>query len=91
MGNICDGVSCSIKLSFFKNSLKLEFLYIHSIGSLGREDPLEEGMPTHSVFSPGVSPLAEEPEGLSPWHSKESDRTEVTLHAVTHPFHHYGS
>ena len=31
---------------------------------LGREDPLEEGMATHSVFLPGDSPWTEEPGGL---------------------------
>ena len=32
--------------------------------SLGWEDPLEEGMATHSVFLPGDSPWTEEPGGL---------------------------
>ena len=81
----------ALNYRFFKPSEIKEFLCIHSIRSPGREDPLAEGMPTHSCFSPGVPPLAEEPEGLSPWSRKESDRTEVTWHAVTHPFHHYGS
>ena len=33
-------------------------------GDLGWEDPLEEGMSTHSVFLPGASPGTEEPDGL---------------------------
>ena len=32
--------------------------------SLGEEDPLEEGMATHSRFLPGESPWTEEPGGL---------------------------
>jgi len=33
--------------------------------SLGSEDPLEEGMVTHSSFLPGESPWTEEPGGYS--------------------------
>ena len=41
------------------------------MGDLGREDPLEKGKATHSVFWPG------EFHGLySPWGRKESDTTE---------------
>ena len=42
--------------------------------SLGWEDPLEKGMATHSVCSPGE--FTEEPEGYSPWGHKELDTTE---------------
>ena len=38
------------------------------VQSLGREDPLEEGMATRS--------RTEEPAGNSPWSHKESDTTE---------------
>ena len=34
------------------------------VWTLGWEDPLEEGMATHSVFLPGESPWTEEPDGL---------------------------
>ena len=34
------------------------------VRSLGGEDPLEEGMATHSVFLPGEFPWTEEPGGL---------------------------
>ena len=44
------------------------------IWSLGGEDPLEEGMATHSPILARKSPWTEEP-------GKESDRTEVTEHA----------
>ena len=43
------------------------------ISSLGREDPLEEGMATHSMENPhGQRSLV----GYSPWGHKESDATE---------------
>ena len=34
------------------------------VGSLGREDPLEEGMATHSIFLAWRIPWTEEPGGL---------------------------
>ena len=34
------------------------------VQSLGREDPLEEEMATHSSILPGIIPCAEEPGGL---------------------------
>ena len=44
--------------------------------SLGQEDPLEEGMATHSSILPWRIPLwTEEPGGLSPWGRKELDTT----------------
>ena len=50
------------------------------VRSVGWEDPLEEGMATHSkntpVFLPGESPWTEEPGGYSPWGRNESDMTE---------------
>ena len=33
-------------------------------GSLGQEDPLEEGMATHSSILPWIIPWTEEPGGL---------------------------
>ena len=35
------------------------------VRSLGREDPLEEGMATHSSILPGESPWTGEPDGLN--------------------------
>ena len=46
--------------------------------SLGWEDPLEEGMATHSSFLAWKIPGTEEPSGYGPWGCKESDMTEVT-------------
>ena len=50
------------------------------VRSLGREDPLEEGMATHSSILGCKLPWAEEPGGLqSGGVAKESDTTEVLL------------
>ena len=38
---------------------------------LGREDPLEEGMATHSSIPAWRIPWTEEPVGYSPWGHKE--------------------
>ena len=44
----------------------------------GQEDPLEEEMATHSVFSPGKFHGQRSLVGYSPWDHKELDTTEVT-------------
>ena len=54
--------------------------------SLCREDPLEEGMATHSVFLPGESHGQRSLAGNSPWGHKDSDTTEAI--AGTHIFYH---
>ena len=46
--------------------------------TLGWEDPLEEGMATHSSILAWRIPWTEEPSGYSPWGHKELDPTEVT-------------
>ena len=46
------------------------------VQSLGREDPLEKEVATHSSLLPREIPRAEEPGGYSPWGCKESDMTE---------------
>ena len=48
------------------------------VGSLGQDDPLEEGMSTHSSILAWRIPLTEQPGGLSPWGCTESDTTEAT-------------
>ena len=48
------------------------------VRSLSREDPLEEGMATHSSILVWRTPWIEEPEGYSPWGHKQSDMSEVT-------------
>ena len=46
------------------------------VRSLGREDPLEKEMATHSSILAWRIPWSEEPGGCSPWGHKESDTTE---------------
>ena len=53
------------------------------VWSLGREDPLEKEMATHSIFLPGKSHGERSLVGYIPWSRKESDSTE---HARTHLF-----
>ena len=53
------------------------------VQSLGREDPLEKEMATHSSILAWRIPWTEEPVGYSPWGRKESDTTE-RLHSLTH-------
>ena len=50
---------------------------------LGQEDPLEEGMATHSSILAWRIPWTEEPGSYSPWGHKESYMTEHT-HTHTH-------
>ena len=44
--------------------------------SLGREEPLEKGMATHSSILTWEIPWTEEPGGYSPWSHKESEANE---------------
>ena len=53
------------------------------VQSLGQENPLEEGMATHSRIPAWRIPWTEEPGGYSPWGHKESDTTEC-LRAAQH-------
>ena len=48
------------------------------VQSLGREDPLEEGMATHSSILAWRIPPTEEPGRLQSIGQKESDATEAT-------------
>ena len=51
------------------------------VQSLSGEDPLEEGMATHSSILYWRIPWTEEPGRRSPQGRKESDMTEATEHA----------
>ena len=51
---------------------------------LGRADPLEEGMATHSSILAWRIPWTEEPGGLQSQGLKESDMAEATEHARTY-------
>ena len=46
-----------------------------SVGSLGQEDPLEEGTANHSISLPGESHEQRSLAGCGPWSHKESDTT----------------
>ena len=48
------------------------------VQSLGEEDPLEEGMATHSSILASRIPWTEEPGSYSPQGCRESDMTEAT-------------
>ena len=51
------------------------------VQSLGREDPLEKEMATHSVFLPGELRGQRSLKSYSPWGRKQVDMTErLTLH-----------
>ena len=54
------------------------------VWSLGREDPLEEGMASHSSVHAWKIPRIEELAGYCPQDRKESVMTEVTEHTHTH-------
>ena len=51
---------------------------------LGQQDPLEEGMATHSSILAWRIPWTEEPGGYSPKGHKKSVTTEVTMHSHMH-------
>ena len=55
------------------------------VPSVGWEEPLEEGMATHSSILAWRIPQTEEPAGYSPWGRTESGTTEVTEHALREP------
>ena len=64
--------------SVVKNPSAMKELQETWLPSLGREDPLEEGMATHSMFLPGESHGQRSLAGNSPWGHKELDTTEAT-------------
>ena len=61
-----------------KNLPAMQELQEMQFRSLGQEEPLEEGMATHSVFLPGESHGQRSLAGYGPQGCKESDTTEVT-------------
>ena len=52
------------------------------VPSLGREDPLEEGLETHSGIPVWEIPWTEEPAGYSPWCQSW---TQLNMHALIIP------
>ena len=57
---------------------KLPAMQEIQVRSLDWEDPLEEGMATHSSILAWRTPRTDKPGGYSPKGSKESDTTEAT-------------
>ena len=52
------------------------------VRSLGWEDPLEEGLATHSIFLPEELPWTEEPGGLQSMRSQRVWHNQVTKHST---------
>ena len=52
------------------------------VQSLGRKDPLEEEMATHSSILAWKILWIEELAGCSPWGHKESDTTKLSAHVM---------
>ena len=64
--------------SAVKNPPAMQEIQEMWVRSLGREDPLEEEMATHSVFLPGESHGQRSLVGNSPWGRMELDMNEAT-------------
>ena len=64
-----------------KNLPAMQEMQETPVRSLGQEDPLEEGMATHSSILAWRIPWTEEPGGLRYMGHKESDMTGVSTHA----------
>ena len=67
-----------------KNPLAMQELQETQVRSLSREDPLEDGLATHSSVLAWRIPWTEELVCCSPSGCKESDMAEVTQHAHTY-------
>ena len=50
------------------------------VPSLGQEDPLEEGMATHSIVLPGESHGQRSLDGPIPWGQKESNTKQFSTY-----------
>ena len=61
-----------------KNPPVMQKMQEMQVQLLSQEDPLEEGMATHSSILAWRIPQTEEPGSYSPQGHKESDMTEVT-------------
>ena len=65
----------SLMAQMVKNLPQMQIQPRIQVGSLGREDPLEKGMATHSSLLVRRIPRIEESGRSSPWGHKESDIT----------------
>ena len=70
-----NGLGASLVAQTVKNPTAMRETWVPS---LGWEDPLEEGMATHSNILPWEIPWTEESGGLRSMRHKESDTTEAT-------------
>ena len=66
------------RVEFQDHMVFLGFNIEKLVQSLVREDPLEEGMATHSSVLAWRIQWTEEPGGYSPWGHRESDTTGET-------------
>ena len=66
-----------------KNPPAVQELQETWVRSLGQEDPLEEGMATHSSALAWRIPRTEEPGACSPYGLRELDMIEATEHSCT--------
>ena len=73
--NIHIYTGASLVAQMIKNLLAMPETWVQS---LGWENPLVEGMATHSSILAWRIPWTEEPGSYSPWGRKESDTTEDT-------------
>ena len=69
-------LGASLVAQMVKNSPSMQEIWVQS---LGREDPLEKGMATTSVFLPGKSHEQRSLMGYSPWGYKELMTEQLTL------------
>jgi len=69
------GLGASLVAQMVKNPTAMRETWVPS---LGWEDPLEEGMATHSSILAWEIPWTEKPGGLQSMGHKESDTTEAT-------------
>ena len=78
-----DGIPAELGASLMAQSIKcLPAMQENRVQSLGEEDPLEEGMATHSSILVWRIPWMEELGGLQSTGRKESDATE-RLHSLS--------
>ena len=62
------GPLLKVRASLMAQTIKnLPAMWETQVQSLGQEDPLEEGMATHSSILAWRIPWTEEPGGYSPW------------------------
>ena len=74
--------------SVVKNPPTMQEMQVTRVWSLGQEDPLEEGMATHSSILACRNPWREEPGGHSSWDRKETRLKQLSTHMLSHQCYH---